>query len=183
MVRVFAVRPTAGAPLPLPVRGAPDPATGEPSELRALALTEVAAAALPEAPGRAVCGDAGGLLVGLRDGGLVSVSWDGEVGGVLDPLDDAFGDEESGEGGEARWQQHREQQQQQQHYWQQQQQQQQQHEGGRAIVHLEWAPVAGALVAVLADGSAALCRAAGGGTQPQLAALEFCHWLCGPEAR
>jgi hypothetical protein len=55
--------------------------------------------------------------------------------------------------------------------------------GPRTIAALDWAPGAGALAAVLSDGSAALLRAAAVGPHPpEPDALQFSHWLCGPEA-
>jgi hypothetical protein len=51
----------------------------------------------------------------------------------------------------------------------------------RGIARLAFAPGLGALVAVMADGAAALCAAEGGRLRP-LEGLGFARWLCGPEA-
>lgn len=53
----------------------------------------------------------------------------------------------------------------------------------RAIVQLDFAPGSGHLLAVMADGAAALCRAAPESGLAPLDQLRFSHWLCGPAAR
>ncbi|GBF93019.1 hypothetical protein Rsub_05630 [Raphidocelis subcapitata] len=184
---------------------------GEPRELSAVGIYASEAAALPyEAAATAICCDARAVLVGFADGFLAALTWHAKLKSeLLDPLGDALdereeeeeldeedeedevdevdgeneeeeeeegeqGEAEAGAGGAARPAQASG--------------APGQHPLGaaasrrRAIARLELSPAAGALVVVMGDGAAALCRVPARSLQV-VEAVEFSHWLCGPEAR
>ncbi|KAI8472364.1 MAG: RIC1-domain-containing protein [Monoraphidium minutum] len=151
----------AGAANNAPARGGGGGAfLGDPRELAPVAIFAREAAILPHsAPAAAICCDARTLGVAFADGCMVALSWGAKLKSQLvDPLAEAFEPSEDGEGAPEA-----------------------QPQGRCGVARLEFSPSLGALVAVLDDGSAALCRTPEAGLHP-LDALEFSHWLCGPGA-